>query len=63
MEEKNQEMSSKMKLVLIISAALVTGVVFSWGEHKVHILSYAPYLIFLLCPILHLFMHGKHGKH
>lgn len=63
MEEETPQMSNKMKMGMIISAVLVTGIVFSWGEHKVHILSYAPYLIFFLCPILHLFMHGKHGKH
>ncbi len=56
-------MSRKMKIGMIISAVLVTGIVFSWGEHKVHILRYAPYMFLLLCPIMHLFMHGKHGKH
>ncbi len=56
-------MSRKMKIGMIISAVLVTGVVLFWGEHKVHILRYAPYMILLLCPIMHLFMHGKHGKH
>ena len=56
-------MSRKMKIGMIISAVLVTGIVFSWGEHKGHILEFAPYMILLLCPIMHLFMHGKHGKH
>ena len=62
MEEETPQMSRKMKIGLIISAVLVTGVVLSWGEHKVHILRYAPYMVLLLCPIMHLFMHGKH-KH
>lgn len=31
-------------------------------EHKLHILNAMPYLLLLLCPILHVFMHGGH-KH
>lgn len=30
-------------------------------EHWVHVLGYAPYLLFLACPLMHLF-HG-HGGH
>ena len=34
------------------------------GEHKVHILGALPYLLLLLCPLMHLFMHGGgHGHH
>jgi len=34
-----------------------------WGEHKVHILGALPYLFLLLCPLLHLFMHGGGHDH
>lgn len=35
-----------------------------WGEHRVHILGALPYLLVLLCPLMHLFMHGGgHGHH
>lgn len=34
-----------------------------WGEHKVHILGALPWLILLLCPLMHIFMHGGHSGH
>lgn len=37
---------------------------FLWTEHRAHVsqaLPYLPYLVFLACPLLHLFMHGGHG--
>lgn len=30
-------------------------------EHWGHVLGYAPYLILLACPLMHIFMHGGHG--
>jgi hypothetical protein len=35
---------------------------FLWEEHKAHILGALPYVLLLLCPLLHLF-HGGHGGH
>jgi hypothetical protein len=32
-------------------------------EHRAHVLGYLPFLIFLLCPLMHIFMHKGHGKH
>lgn len=32
-------------------------------EHRAHTLPYLPYLIILLCPLMHLFMHKGHGTH
>ena len=31
-------------------------------EHRAHVLGYLPFLIFLLCPLMHIFMHKGHGK-
>ncbi|MCP5468538.1 MAG: DUF2933 domain-containing protein [Deltaproteobacteria bacterium] len=31
--------------------------------HPQHALGYLPYLILLLCPLMHIFMHGGHGGH
>ena len=45
-------------LVIIIGGGL-----FLWNEHRAHLLDALPYLIFLLCPIMHLFMHKGHGDH
>jgi len=30
-------------------------------EHRQHLFEFLPYLILLLCPLMHLFMHGGHG--
>lgn len=31
------------------------------GEHRVHLLGWLPFLMLLLCPLLHMTMHGGHG--
>lgn len=30
-------------------------------EHRAHVFGWAPYLIFLLCPLMHIFMHRSHS--
>ena len=30
-------------------------------EHRQHLFQYLPFLILLLCPFMHIFMHGGHG--
>ncbi len=45
--------------LILIGAALY----FLLVEHGVHTLPYLPYLIILLCPLMHLFMHKGHGGH
>ena len=32
-------------------------------EHTAHFFGYLPFGLLLLCPLLHLFMHGGHGGH
>ena len=44
-------------IFLVIAVFLLTT------EHRAHILGAVPYLLLLLCPIVHLFMHGGHGGH
>lgn len=43
----------------LIGAALY----FLLVEHGAHTLPYLPYLIILLCPLMHIFMHKGHGEH
>lgn len=37
------------------------ALVLLWGEHRVHMVEALPWLILLACPLMHIFMHGKHG--
>ena len=45
--------------IALIGAALY----FIFVEHGAHVLAYLPYMIILLCPLMHLFMHKGHGGH
>lgn len=31
--------------------------------HTAHLLGFAPYLLIFSCPLMHIFMHGRHGSH
>ena len=42
---------------------LVIAAFYLITEHTAHTLGALPYALLLLCPILHLFMHGSHGGH
>jgi hypothetical protein len=48
-------------LVLIAFVAIATFYLMT--EHTAHVVGLLPYALLLLCPILHLFMHGGHGGH
>ena len=43
----------------LIGAALY----FLLVEHGAHTLPYLPFLIIVMCPLMHLFMHKGHGAH
>ncbi|MEX2469297.1 MAG: DUF2933 domain-containing protein [Pseudohongiellaceae bacterium] len=45
--------------LILIGAAFY----FLFVEHGAHVLPYLPFLIILLCPLMHLFMHKGHGGH
>ncbi len=48
--------------VVLLATAVVSAAAF-WllREHWGHVLGYAPYLLFLACPLMHLF--HRHGDH
>ena len=54
-------------LALMTAVAIVAaGLFFLLREHWWHILPFAPYsiyLLFLACPLMHVFMHHGHGGH
>ena len=46
----------------IAAIVLLAGVLYLLlAEHRAHFIVALPYLILLLCPLLHVFMHGGHG--
>jgi Protein of unknown function (DUF2933) len=46
-----------MAAVGLASAALF----YLLREHWAHVFGMLPYLLFFACPVMHFFMHGKHG--
>jgi len=47
----------------ILIGFLAIAAFFLITEHTAHVLGALPYLIVLLCPVLHFFMHRGHGHH
>lgn len=39
------------------------GLFFLLSEHRAHVLGALPLLLLLACPLMHVFMHGGHGRH
>jgi len=48
---------------LIFPAFLGIITFFLVTEHTAHFFGILPYALLLLCPLLHLLMHGGHGEH
>jgi Protein of unknown function (DUF2933) len=48
---------------LVLVAFLAVAAFYLYAEHRAHLYGALPYLLLLLCPLLHLFMHRGHGKH
>src|SRR3972149_4453655 len=48
---------------LALLAFLAIAVFFLATEHTAHFFGVLPFLLLLLCPLLHLFMHGGHDGH
>ncbi len=46
-----------------LAALTLIGAVsyFLFMEHREHLFQYLPFLILLLCPLMHIFMHRGHG--
>ena len=46
---------------IALVAFLAIAAFFILTEHTAHAFGYLPYALLLLCPLMHLFMHGGHG--
>lgn len=49
------------RAVLVVFA--VAAAYFLWTEHRAHTLQALPWILLLLCPLMHVFMHRGHGSH
>lgn len=47
---------------LVLLGFLAVAAYFLWTEHRAHVIQFLPYVLLLLCPLLHMF-HGGHGGH
>ena len=48
---------------LVMLGFLAIAAFFLIVEHTAHVFGVLPFALLLLCPLLHLFMHGGHGGH
>ncbi len=50
--------SHKAALIALILVTVLLVI-----DHWNHLVTVLPYLLLLLCPLMHVFMHGGHGGH
>jgi len=46
--------------ILLIGLALTGGYIL-WGKYQEQLYAFLPYLVLLLCPLMHIFLHRGHG--
>lgn len=47
----------------VFVAFAVIAAYFLVAEHGAHVVPYLPWLLLLACPLMHVFLHGRHGGH
>jgi len=52
----------KSRTGLVCLAFLAIAAFYLLTAHTAHVFGVLPYALFLLCPLMHLFMHGGHGN-
>ena len=60
---KNNHLSWRTPLWIGLSAFVLLTVLFKWDDDSVRLIEVLPYLFFLACPLMHVFMHRGHGGH
>ncbi len=53
----------KTPAVLIYFGFMGIAAFFLIMEHRAHLYKALPFLIILICPLMHFFMHGQHSDH
>lgn len=61
--ERDTQEHWHMPVWLGVCLLLTIAGFFLWQEHGAHLLGALPYLLLLLCPVIHLLMHRGHGRH
>jgi len=51
----------RLRSGLVLIAVLAIAALFLWQEHKAHLLGALPFVLLLLCPLLHMFHGGQGG--
>ena len=54
-------MNNKAKIVLTVFLGIAGF--FLITEHTAHLYGFLPFGLLLICLLMHVFMHGGHGKH
>jgi hypothetical protein len=66
-QDNNSEQNNKSWLFSrtgLVTCGFLAAIAFLMATgHTAHLLGFLPYALFLLCPLMHIFMHGGHGGH
>jgi len=54
--------SHSLRMILVCAFLAILGF-FLLTEHRAHLFGALPYVFLLVCPLIHLFLHGRHGGH
>lgn len=57
---KGSRFGSRRGIVVLVFLAIIGFFLFT--EHRAHLFGILPYLLLLACPLMHFFMHGRHGS-
>jgi hypothetical protein len=60
-EHHDDPKSSALWRVVLVGF-LAIGAFYLYSEHRAHLFGALPFVLLLLCPLMHLFMHHGHGK-
>lgn len=65
MQQQHRPPPASRRKWVLLGFLFVAGY-FAVAEHRAHLsglLQYFPLLLVLACPLMHVFMHGRHGHH
>ncbi|HEX2831051.1 MAG TPA: DUF2933 domain-containing protein [Burkholderiales bacterium] len=66
MEQEHRHGHVALRAKWVLLGFLLVAGYFVIAEHRAHlsgVLQYLPLLLVLACPLMHVFMHGRHGHH